>query len=902
LGRRAPQPREGFGIAALRLDDHVRQQSGGDGEFCQGQEETPHGSVRTSVIGRHGASARGIVYLNLHETYSPASVVRRLPSVDAQPVGVEAGARSTETVKHPPRRLILGWLLVLCYVTPLYFPPSAQPLIATPADAALFQRVFPNVPLWWMLCRLLALFAGAALIASTIGAPLLRPAPAETAAHPRRPWVQLAALFAAMLHVASLAFLPVLPLWAQYSFVLWFAVPGLLLAWGEERGNASTQAPSPWMAVWPVAAIIALWLVTRLSLSWHSALAADGVDMWRTFGRLVQVVASGENFLTAPMDPQLPGVTCYELLHHGLPILQMFALTPTLSFAQANAALLLAVAALEVAALCTLIVGSRAAAPVAVATFLFSPLALIFQLYPLSAPGWLVLTALLGLLLFQFYRTGSAALLAFIGVGTGLTASFPTLLPMTAVALALTAWRLRWRPRPSMMVVVTACLGFIVGFAAGFGVRDVSAFREMVSRYYLLHWSWAVGELAMQGQMSPTIYDWTAPAPPPWPVIPIGALLSPFAIARNGLRLWGDVMFEPLSIGLFTVGMAVCVRHSRRDRMSLVLIVLLAAAMVGAFTSTYDRPSQLRLLGSSIPLALLAGAAFKGSVSAASSGAQRWFGFVVGLAIALSGTVLFEVVNPSILPASSFGLIVRSAGDVDLDRAAILTAEGIHPGSNVNPLDRFGRLDWLRAEHPYTDEIARTVPKRPFPILTLDAAQSSPQYELYFWDPALEETAEISARICQRWPNVSLFTIRDEAGLSAVHAVHRGDGTWLPQVPRNQVSATSCAQGLTRVNHHLRHRHANSGSAALPPIEQFQYAGAEHVGQSSPGEPFWMQLRSNDDLATVTEFYATKFSKPKIRTSDGAQFADTDPNGSGLTVILAKRPEGGTEIMIEQSD
>lgn len=699
-------------------------------------------------------------------------------------------------------RLIAGLALLLLYAVPLFVPPSAQPLVTPAADASLLARVFPNVPHWWMVGRLIALLTGALLLASLAPAPVVSLPPImPDACRWTRPWVRPVAWLAAALQVACLPWLSRLPPIGQDVFMIWFAVPGALLAWGSVRTAGGTRPvrKEARSTMWFVAAIIVFWCVCRVPVSWHSPRAADGVDMWRTFGRLVQIAATKANFLTESMDPQLPGVTCLELFFHGLPLLEIASHAPSLTFEQLNNTCLLAALAAILAALCASIV-SPTVAPIATAAFLFSPLTLIFQLYPLSAAGWLLMTALLALLLLKFVRGGSAATLALLGAVAGMTASFPTLAPMTAVVLALVAWRLWRRPRVPFIVVSTAGLSFVAGLVAGIGIHGVDTFREMVNRYYLLHWSWAIGEGAMFGQMTPTIYDWTGPKAPPWYVIPIGTLLSPFAIARNSQRLWGDVMFEPLSAGLFAVGIIACVRHSLRDRMALLMLVFLAAAMVTGFTSTYDRPSQLRLLGASIPLALLAAAGFSGVLAALPGAtARRRATMVVALAIAASGTMIFDVVNPRILAASAIGLAVRSVDATDLNHAVLLTANGFHPRTDVDPLHRYWELDWLRKNHPYIDEIVRCVPEHPLPILPFDVARGNPTIQIFLWSPALEETAEISKQVCQAWPDTSLYTIVDAAGLSRVHAAQRKGPGWQPSVPESQWRAVSCAEGLKRI-------------------------------------------------------------------------------------------------------
>ena len=258
---------------------------------------------------------------------------------------------------------------------------------------------------------------------------------------------------------------------------------------------------------------------------------------------------------------------------------------------------------------------------------------------------------------------------------------------------------------------------------------------------------------------------------------------------------------------VFAVGILVCVRRSLRDRPSLLALVFLAAAMITGFTSTYDRPSQLRLLGASIPLALLAAAGFNGIRSNLPGAALRQgVTVVVTLAIAVSGTVLFDVVNPRILAASALGLAVRSVDPSELGHAVLLTASGFHHRTDIDPLHRFWELDWLRKNHPYIDDIVRTVPQQPLAILTFEAARSNPAIEIFLWSPALEETAEVSTQVCQAWPDTALYTIVDAAGLSRVYAARRAGSRWTPKISKNQWAAVGCGEGLPHASRALHFR------------------------------------------------------------------------------------------------
>ncbi len=783
-------------------------------------------------------------------------------------------------------RLVLGLALILLYALTALVPPPAQPLITPPSDAGLLTRIFPNVPHWWMVGRLVALLLGAVLVGSLPAQLVHASFPAAERPLPIRAWGPIAACLAAAVQVCCLPWLESLPFLGQLLFVAWFAVPGTLVAMAMPRAAtpiAGARRLPP--EAWAVAAVIVIWFATRLFMSWHSPVTADGVDMWRMFGRLVQINASGANFLTEPVDEQLPNNTCAQEILQGLPLLRIAGLSPTLTFQFVNNAVLLAACAVLVAVMCASLIGAQVA-PIAAAAFLFSPLNIDVQLFPLPLAGWLLIFTLLAFLFLRYLVSGSPAVLAFMGGVAGFAASFPTLSLAVALALTVIAWRSWRRPRPPLLIVVSAIFGFVAGFVVGFGVPTFASLTEMVSRYSKLHWSWAIGESAMLGQMSPFILDWSGPRVPPWYVIPIATLLSPFAIARNSQRLWGDVMFEPLSAGLFAIGIVICLRMIRRDRLSLWLLCFLAATTVGAFTSTYDRPSQLRIVGATLPLALLAAVGFNAIRMISRSAAQRWATPAAVLAIMTSGTLIFDVVNPRILAASSIGLMIRSLDDASLPHAVSITAEGLHPRHDVDPLRRHFHLDWLLKFHPYVNEILRTVPKLPIRSVTFEEAASNPDAKLLFWSPALEETAEVSSSVCKTWPDASLYTIVDLAKLSRVYATAR-DPDWKPALPADQWSVASCNTGLSPVFADL-HFVAREGAVTDAALDRYDYP---HTVQSSRG-PNWRQHQTTDEFNKVVDFYRPKFPKADISTSEGVHF-----EGPDVTLIVA-RGEGTVEIIV----
>jgi hypothetical protein len=458
-----------------------------------------------------------------------------------------------------------------------------------------------------------------------------------------------------------------------------------------------------------------------------------------------------------------------------------------------------------IAVLCARVVAPRTAA-VAAAAFLFSPFALFLQLGPLPTIAPLVI-AVLGLLLVELLRSGSPPALALLGAVAGLAFNFPAFIPTTVMILAITALR-AWRgPRPSPVVVAVALLSFLAGALPG--IPHPEAFREMNRLYVAPQWPWSVAERAIQGQLSPVMSDWIAESPS-W-ATPVAAVLSPFAISRNGMRLWGDVLFEPFATALAAAGLAICLRHAPRDRVSAAVLVFLALTIAPGFVSSTDTPSLIRMLVAPILMAVLTAGGVRGIALASGIALDepredsrrrvwQWLPAVAVVAIALGGTLIFDVVNPRILPASSLGLLIRSVDESMLARVALLTSarmESGRPGvgATVDPRVRQYHADWLRKHHPYVEDIMRTVPRRPIPVVSaesfLDAGEALP-YDVLFWTPAVDQTTAMTDRVCRRWPDAALYTIVDKAGLSRVYAARALGPGWIPAVPASQWTMQRC--------------------------------------------------------------------------------------------------------------
>lgn len=698
----------------------------------------------------------------------------------------------------------IGLGLILVYALPVFIPPPPTAYVAASRETSTLARLFPQVPAWWVIGRLLALLGGAALIASTSRHPVVRLPlrPRSAAPASARPWVPRVALLAALIQIACLPFVRQLPYFVKTLYVLWMFVPAGILAWKNMRYPLRVRPVGrKWQqTTWCTGALVVFWIVARLALSWHSPVAADSVDMFRTLGGLRRLAATGADFMTESMgmkegmgDIEVRGVNAVQLFFSGLPLLRATSHSPCLWWMQVVNVIWLTAAALVIVALGRFLIGS-VASTTAMAAFLFSPFLLMVQILPIPSVE-VFFAALLVLLPLIFYQTGSPVVLTLFAGIAGFTTTLPSLTCMTGLALAFVTWRV-WRgPRVPSIAVLTAMVSFVAVLTPN--LPSEQALRDARDWYVLKHWPMAIGERALQGQISPTIADWTTVDPPGFFLIALGTLLSPFAIPRQPLKLWGDTLYEPLSAGLSAVGLAVCLRYAVRDRVSLYLLAFLAASLIPGLVSSYDRPSLTRVYGAMVPLSILSAAGLVTVMATIRSAAVReWVTILVAVAIAISGMFIFDVVNPRILSASTFGLLMRSVDDALLDKVAMLTAEGrplTLPDTAYNA--RHWDADWLRSHHPYIDDLASCAPRHPVPIIPIQHPERLADKDLLFWSPALEQTTEITQRhICRLWPNAVLYTIVDRAGLSRLYGAQIHGPEWTPSVPARQWSTRRCGE------------------------------------------------------------------------------------------------------------
>jgi hypothetical protein len=574
--------------------------------------------------------------------------------------------------------LLLAALVLLAgYALPAFAPPGPTPLLPPAADAGLFDRLFPGVPAHWVWLRLMALALGAALAAWALPGPPDVRVPERAAALarsgpdvPLHVPLQFGTVALAIAGVSCVMALAAsrLSRTGQLFHLLLLALPPLVLMIGARRKAAvHLDRVFPRMPIAVGALLAAGWLAHRFLLAWHSPRVADAIDLWHSFGWLTEAVANQRNLLLATGQP---GVGNAYMLLLGAPFLGPDGFAASLGWVQIAHAGWLFAAAVGFAALAGALL-ERTAAIVAIAAFLASPFVLLMP-YSASPFGiFLALGIALLLLLIALRATGSPAAFAALGAVAGFATTTAYLYPWVLVtAVVGGAILLRLRPRPSRLACAVALLLF---FAAAWpGLPGVSDLHQMSADYVERQGQWTTLEAMLLGQRSPfapVLVDgeitpiWVA-GRRAWIDVPLGSLLAPFAVPRSAFRLWGDALFDPLGAGLAAVGLASCVRWTRRSLGARMLLGLLVVAVVPAtVASAYDRASLTRNLLLPVAIALLAGAGFAGMQrSLLGDRSRRIAAAAVVAAIFASGALLFDSINPRILPASSLGLSVEAIG------------------------------------------------------------------------------------------------------------------------------------------------------------------------------------------------------------------------------------------------
>jgi hypothetical protein len=681
----------------------------------------------------------------------------------------------------PPSRIVAAAALALAYAAPLFWPPPPVSAALDP-EAAMVARLFPGVPAWWVSLRLAALAAATAVLGGVtlpIGDALRS---RRRGAAPSR--LRVLAVAVAVLHVGAAPWASRLGPGAQSAYLAMLAVPALLLAWPRAGGGARRTC-RPRDAL-PVAAVIAVWIGARLATDLGSPRIADVVDGWRGFVDIVLFASRGKNLLTDLFDPELPGVGAAMLVLHGLPLFRAGLAPATFQAVQVCQIVWLAAAAAGLGCLTRLVVGPRVAV-VAVAVMLFAPYTRFVALFPgpfLVGPIYGTAIALAAVIA---SRRRSEAAVAALGACAGIAVTYPGLLPTVAFFVAVTAWRLResWR---------TVSLGIAAG-CASFGAAVVPALANVLTpgrmlQHFRPHGAVALLEPALLGQLPVGAFERARAVMIARPLdVVAGALLEPFANPRTSIRLWGDAIFDPIAAVAIALGLVACVRAARRSRNARLLLGFFAAALAPAFVSPVDRVDIVHAVVLPVPAALLAAAGVAALRPALRSARGHARGALVASALAAAGgTLLFDVVGPRILGASSVGIAIRAVAPSAAGRVVV--------------------LDYPRASSPdarwlYTGAMTAYAGPRPLGFLELAGTFAPSELaaegkDLLFWSPGLEQDLGVERHVCAQWPSAVLYVLSDDAGLGHVHAARVGAVDWSPRRPDGSWRSAQCATRTVR--------------------------------------------------------------------------------------------------------
>ncbi len=699
-------------------------------------------------------------------------------------------AASNPAARAAQRR---AWLAIVPFAIAValpFAPPAATPLLPPEPGASLLARLFPGIPAAWMLARLGALAIGSLLAATAFPARLPIPVSSLRSEAPIvAPRGLMAALVLALAHLAAAVSVSRLDRTGQALYVLAGFAPAAVL-WAANRGSATRRPATRSNGVgWgAIAVLIAIWLALRVPRAWHAPGVADSIDTWINFGWLVSTANDGSNLLTS--GPQ-PGVTNLHLVFLGAPLLGAGRIPPSLGWIQAVQGLGVAASAALLAAIVSRLV-NRNAALVATATLLFSPFVLALPYVPTAFGVLCALILWTVWLALRLRASASPAALACLGAMGGVATTIPQMVPFAVLAGLSTLHFLLRGPRLPAIAWFTATASFVALALPGFPTP--ATFEAMRAAYLAVCGQWAGLEAILLGQQSPYAPPvgelWQAGRPGPFDIV-LGTLLAPFATPRTALRLWADVYLDPVGASAIALGIAQCLRALRHDRRAGMLLAVLALSVLPGFTSAYDRASLTRAIGLPLVAAGFAGLGFEAirRVLLPGRNAARVAGAATAL-IALSGLVLFDCVNPRLLPLSDLGIALR-------------VLEAGRPVGGAVVLAHGGRddLDWLHRER-----IARYAPPVPLPSqryegpgsLIVRAGDERPNAEVFFYSPALDLDDGVTRSICARWPGAALYSFSDEAGLSRVFAARPAGAGWQPTWPRERWALLRCGERIPR--------------------------------------------------------------------------------------------------------
>lgn len=684
--------------------------------------------------------------------------------------------------------------MLLVYALPLFFPPPPVPLgTVTPPDAWLLARIFPGVPASWVAVRLLAL-TGAALLLSgaargmlptTLGGSPWRgrsrsaaPDAAPPATAP--PIARASALAFALLHLGAAPLAATLGPVDQIGYLAALAVPPLLLttpeSWALLRSRHWRRGAGLSLTV------IAAWAGWCLLHDLDSPRVADVVDGWRAWVDLMAFVDQGRNLLVHLLDDGLPGIGGLVCAFHGMTFYQTSALSLSLAHVQMFQIASLAGCAAGIGLLARLMIGAGAA-PIAIAVFLFSPYTRFVALAPgpfVAGPAYATAIALAA---WAAWRWRSEAALAALGAAVGIGVQYPGVLPTVVCFLALTVWQLRdsWRERwVGIAAGAASCLAVVVpALAEVLKPQDLFSYHRWDGLVSIID-AGLLGQLPV-GIAPPAFAGVTAR---PWDIL-VAASLAPFANPRIGVRLMGDAVFDPLGGALLAIGIVACLCVVHRSWLAFVLLAFLGAALGPAYVSPVDVVDIVHAVVLPVPVALVAALGFvtaRGALFGAGAVAARATALVT-MAVAVGGTILFDVVTPRVLAASAPGIMFQVLRPEDADRALWVSygPRFFRPTKTlyIGPITAFGGprpvgyLGWDEAELPAADF-------------------AHEGKDLLFWSFGFDWEFTMRETICRQWPAATFYEIHDRARLGRTYAARLGGAPWQPSGADGRWRAWDC--------------------------------------------------------------------------------------------------------------
>jgi len=297
--------------------------------------------------------------------------------------------------------------------------------------------------------------------------------------------------------------------------------------------------------------------------------------------------------------------------------------------------------------------------------------------------------------------------------------------------------------------------------------------------------SLAVIDAALCGQLPLRDYSAFRGGVPPYPTdIVASALLAPFAHPRVAVLLLGDSLFDALGGALIAIALAACLRTLLVSQTARLLLLLLLAALSPAFVSPVAVVDIVHAVVLPVAAAILAAGGYFVLQQQVPLLQARGVAGIIAIAIAINGSILFDVINPRILSASSLGIMYRVLRPDEADRVLVLTYPQkfglITRWLSVGPITAYA------GQRPvgYLEYNGREIPADDF------AAEHK---DLLFWSYGYDLDVAMPEKICRQWPAADLYEIWDEARLGRAYAARVGGASWQPNAPAGTWRRWNCA-------------------------------------------------------------------------------------------------------------